>query len=363
MAVLVLLVAASAVAALWRPMPPAGAPASPTRSVVDERGRVVALPQAVQTAAVFMAIGAGEYLLVTRRPSDIMTSHSPENARLKASTLLARAFPDLRWLRTTMSSVETGMVNVETLLRDRPDVVVTWARLAAGFERVGLPVVGLGPLSSTERLAQNTAVFSAIVDEPARGADLVQRSYSERARVSEDVALRTSGHTRVLRLIPRGQGRWQAISGFADVIAQAGGVDVQASARLHAPLDAERLLVLAPEVILVVGGVRFDDDAPRRLMQTPALATVPAVRERRVYRSPPGVTGFMASVIEMPIYLRWLAEVLHPGSLAPEARDFARRILTTELGVTPTDAELDDALASAANRYSAPTAQSGPGTR
>lgn len=74
---------------------------------------------------------------------------------------------------------------------------------------------------------------------------------------------------------------------------------------------------------------------------------------RRVYHRPPGVSGYMDSALELPIYQRWLAEVLHPAILAPGTRRLAADTLEHALGVAPTEAELDEMLAVRSNRGSA----------
>jgi hypothetical protein len=133
------------------------------------------------------------------------------------------------------------------------------------------------------------------------------------------------------------------------LIAEAGGTDLGADLP-QASLDAERLLLLSPDVIIIVGGAGHDNAAADIMMEAPNVAAIPAVRNRRVYNAPAGMSGYMATVIETPIYTRWLAEILHPMELVPRTRDLARRIYSIELGITPTEAELDDALDSIANR-------------
>ena len=114
----------------WKPPDAKGA-----RTIGDERGLAVPCPEHLAKVAVFMAVGAGEYILVTRQPGVIVSSPSTTNIMLSQSSLMRRAFPDIAGLRMPMSLVETGAVNLETLLFERPDVTVTWARLAADFER------------------------------------------------------------------------------------------------------------------------------------------------------------------------------------------------------------------------------------
>lgn len=205
----------------WRPPLP-DAP----RALRDERGAKVALPRTVGTQAVFMGIGVGEYLIVTRDPSNILTSPTDANLRIINSSLMRRAFPSLERLRTTLNLDETGTANIEVLLLERPDVVVTWSRLAEGFERVGLVTVGLAPISSVDRFTQNASIFADIVGRPERAGDLLARSRDARAEIAREVAKRTNGKTGLLIIAQIGGGLWRMGFGFNDLIAQAGGVSL-----------------------------------------------------------------------------------------------------------------------------------------
>ena len=322
------------------------------RTVVDERGAAIPCPERLTKVAVFMAIGAGEYILVTRRPGDIVTSPSSTNIMISQSSLMRRAFPDVAALRMPMSLVETGAVNLETLLIERPGVTVTWARLASEFERVGLPVIGLGPVSSIDRFVENTRVFAAIVDQPQRAQTLTATSRQRRVLIARQVAQAVSSPTRMAIVVATADGLWRAGSGFKELIQEAGGLNV-GPPQASGAINAEELLRIAPDVVVITGGGGVDGSAPGRLMAIPALSALPAVRNRRVYDYPPGVSGYMSDLIELPIYMRWLAEILHPLDLPPQTRALAKVIYREELGVEPTDEELDDALAMPANTSSA----------
>jgi len=352
--VLLAIIAFSLAATGWHPVHEAG-----ERYVVDERGQRIALPQHIERVAVFMAIGVGEYVLVSRKPGVITTSDSAINHRIKTTPLLQKAFPDIVDMQLPMSTLESGNANLEVLLREKPDVLVTWARLADYFERVGLTVVGLGPVISPERLKENTRLFSAIVGEPERGLDIIRRSDDEQKAFIEASASSQTKPTSMLMLFNLGDGQWRIGYGFPELMRMAGAHNIGAGYR-SIPVNAEELMRLSPEVIVIIGAAGLDDEAPRRLMSIKALQPVPAVRDRRVYEAPPGVTGYMGSVIEFPIYARWLADVLHPQNHANDVKETARRIYTRELGVIPDDGDLASALGISANRASATEAYSRP---
>ena len=295
------------------------------RLITDERGATVALPQTVGTQAVLMGIGVGEYLLVTRDPRNIQTSPTEANLRIVKLSLMRRAFPGLERLRKTLNVDKSGSANFEALLLERPNVVVTWSRLADGFERVGLATIGLAAISSVDQLAQNEGVFAEIVGRSNRAEDLIARSQTTRAEIAREVAKGAKGETRLLIVAQAGGGLWRMGFGFSELIAEAGGANL-GGRLIRGVISAEHLLELAPDVIVIVGDQGIGPSAASTLMQTPAFAATPAVMSRRVYVSPPGVAGYMGDLIELPIYMRWLAEILHPLELGRRTRSLANAI-------------------------------------
>jgi iron complex transport system substrate-binding protein len=116
-------------------------------------------------------------------------------------------------------------------------------------------------------------------------------------------------------------------------------------------LDAERVLQIDPDVILLEGP--WSKLPPAQFALDPRWSTLRAVREHRVYRQPRGLDGFMWNVIDNPLLSRWVAEVLHPDRVRPQLREMMRESYRSALGYSVTDAELDEALAMNENSGSA----------
>ena len=67
----------------------------------------------------------------------------------------------------------------------------------------------------------------------------------------------------------------------------------------------------------------------------------PAGSAHRIYAWPAGLSGSVASIVEGPLYLQWLAEILHPETMHPALRGMIRDTLAAELGVKAQPALLD----------------------
>lgn len=313
-------------------------------AVIDGRGQSVVLPRHADRQAVFMGTGAGAYVLATRQPGKIVTSASHVNERLKRSTYLARVLPDLSAMRLALTEMESGVGNQEVLLREDVDVVVTWARLAADYERLGLAVVGIPPVSTLDRVARNTEVFASVVERAPEGAATVRRANDARARIARDIENTAGKPTRFAALLARGPDLWQFGLIFPEVSAAANGRDLRESLTPGLGLDVEALLALNPEVIVTIGPNA--QDARETLLSHPALGSMAAVKDRRVVCAPQGLSGYMSSIVDVPIYASWLADVLHRADQTA-ARQQVIETLTSEFGERPTDAEINDVLSCA----------------
>lgn len=82
--------------------------------------------------------------------------------------------------------------------------------------------------------------------------------------------------------------------------------------------DAERVLVIDPDVPILIGG-----DA-RAFVQDGRWRGLKAVREHRVYSRNPMFCGYIHDLDNLPASTRWQADILHPERLAPRVRERLR---------------------------------------
>jgi iron complex transport system substrate-binding protein len=110
--------------------------------------------------------------------------------------------------------------------------------------------------------------------------------------------------------------------------------------------DAERILAMDPDYIFLVGVKEppFATQGPKEFMKDPRWRGLKAVREKRVYRMPGSGPGGLAGLIFQPVWVRWMAEIVHPDRLAPKVRQELRARLLSQFGFTITDDRIDAQL-------------------
>ena len=109
-------------------------------------------------------------------------------------------------------------------------------------------------------------------------------------------------------------------------------------------LDAERVLAIDPDIILLTGSRDFPHagESPQEFMHDPRWRDLKAVKEKCVYRMFGG--GGLGGIIFQPLYDRFMAEIAHPDRLQPKLRQLLRDRILTEFNYRLSDDEIDEML-------------------
>lgn len=331
----------------------AGSPRSPSVAgdvgagpitIVDQRGKTITLPHAARRVA-FAVIPAPSIFAAVDRSYDRIVGINQSTLVANRDGMFASIFPASVATPTIASG---GFVpNMETLLGLEPDVVVQWGHqgtdITAPIENAGIPVIGL-KYGTEEDLERWITMFAQIAGKPERGEEMVTRM---RRRIEEirKIAGDISGTPqKVLTLARRGDGfATSNAKSYANFwITLAGGHQV--SADFQAPdavVSLEQILQWNPDVIILG---EFDDLSPADLYGNPALATVDAIRNKRVYKNPLGGYRWEVPCAESPMMWWWMLEVLHPGKVPQRMRDIITEEFSYLYGYTVTAAQIDQIL-------------------
>lgn len=123
------------------------------------------------------------------------------------------------------------------------------------------------------------------------------------------------------------------------LIRAAGGRSVIHSVFPAGVVSAEHILALRPDTVFYTpSSAPMSADEMARAMP---WRLFPAASAHRIYAWPAGLSGSVASIVEGPLYLQWLAEILHPETMHPALRGMIRDTLAAELGVKAQPALLD----------------------
>jgi iron complex transport system substrate-binding protein len=113
-------------------------------------------------------------------------------------------------------------------------------------------------------------------------------------------------------------------------------------------LDAEVLITLDPDMVFLYG---VNNPSPSAWYAEPAFRSLRVVRNRRVYAEPIGGSR-LSGLVELPLKLRWMAELLYPSGM-PRLREDFRKTYCDVYGFRLDDSALDKALRVTENSVSA----------
>jgi iron complex transport system substrate-binding protein len=203
----------------------------------------------------------------------------------------------------------------EQVLRLSPDRIVTWRWAIGGLDKLGTPITTLG---SAEEIAIWNEM-AAVAGRPARARSELSDFESKVSALEEDIApFRNRSGPRAIIMWRSGIGSWRIATprhqqmnyllklGVTNPLRQkflqtrAGNVSG----------DLETILAINPDVIFLACCASIAD-TPQSLFDTPALRSVKAIKNRRVYKEPIGGAR-MDGLIEWPLLLRWYTELLYP---------------------------------------------------
>lgn len=320
-------------------------------SFLDHRGVLIELDAPAERVAA--ASGAGAVIVYTAidgTPEHIVGTNRQGMERFEAG-IYGMLIPEFLKINTSVSDGFTP--NVEALLELDPDIVIQFTFDPANIEpmeRVGLKVVGWDCCTEQHRRDYMTlsGYASGRIDRAQMMLRLEDESNAELREqfgdlpADERVTLlevdELDNHIRVIA----NSSRDYSLSGVNNLAADDSG-------EWWRTIDAEQFLVWNPEIIVISGWLR--SIYPSDVYEHPLLASVNAVKNRRVYRIP--MFNSNPDAPEVRLTAQWLARIARPGEFGPGFREAVRETYETVYGRRPTDEQLDAILEIDANSQSA----------
>lgn len=263
------------------------------------------------------------------------------------SSVIAYEDSTLRHMYPTMAKVDTSwvdtsfVVNIEELLKLKPDVVFQWNYMTEEIEKMenaGLKVIAL-QYGTMDDLETWIRIISSLYQQEERGEELIDYFYAQVAEVSDRVAtLNTSEFRSILQLSDNlkvaGQGFGYYLWDNSGAINPAGDLSGE-----ELNVDMEQIYLWNPEIIYIGN---FTDLQPSDLLENKLegqdWSLVRAVKDGEVYKIPIGGYRWDPPGVETPLTIKWMAKIQHPElfgdmDMETELRDFYQEMY----GFTLTD--------------------------
>ncbi len=263
------------------------AAASTETAFLDHRGKKVMFAKPLERVVTTVRSAPIIYRAVDEKADRIVGMNKDSLVRYFTSGIYAEMLPEMA--KINASAAQDGFVpNVEAILAEKPDAVIQWThdeKLIEPLERVGLTVVGWQCCSEQDRLDYVT--LSGYMTGRNDRAQAILKAQSETLKaLNEKVAkLDKSALPSVLH-IDKVADQIQVIANGSQDLSLSGVTNPAAdkTGEWWRTVDFEQLLVGNPDIIIIPAYAT--DLNPKDFFNNPVLASLKAVKEKRVYKQP-----------------------------------------------------------------------------
>jgi iron complex transport system substrate-binding protein len=317
--------------------------------ITDSAGRPVRLPDRVER---IMAAGpnAAVPLYVLAPGKMIGWPSAPRPAEREFLLPAVRDLPEFGRL-----TGRGDTANVEVVLSARPDLVFDFGSVTPTYvsladrvqEQTGFPYLLLD--GRLDRMAASIRLLGKAFGVAERAEAIAH--YVEEAERLIDARLADvpPAARRRVYLARQANGLETGLSGSinTEIIERAGGINVaerESGRGSIANVSIEQVIAWAPDTIIT-----WDTNFFARAHSDPVWATIPAVRDRRVFLAPRLPFGWIDAPpsINRAIGLRWIAALLYPEHFPEGIQAVAREFYQLFYHVALTGEQLDRILAGA----------------
>jgi iron complex transport system substrate-binding protein len=240
------------------------------------------------------------------------------------------------------------------MLNVNPDVVMQWARRTEDYidpmEKVGLTVVGLD-WGTHEIERGHIEIVGRLLGKQERTKAFLTWQDDVIAAIQQKLAdVPTEDRARMI-FFDRYRSNELAVFGRDEFFFQAPGLrNLAFEAGLNqgtVTVDAEQILSWQPDIVFIN---YYDLEAtPADMYADPVLGSVPAIQNRRVYKTP----RLDPSLLEAPLVWMWMAMLAYPELFDWDMRTQIGEKYAEMYGQSPSEDEVDTLLHFAANADSA----------
>lgn len=279
-----------------------------TRTITDQTGKVIEVPADVERVAA--TIGAFAHITAVVGGADKLVAAIPSLNTGLFHEVWPQSNPDQR-----------DPSNVEEVIAGNAQIIYGPSftdEVTSQLNAAGVVVVTINQFGTPEQMMSVISLVGDIVgdDSPAKAKAFNDYYAGTIADVEKRVAdVPEAERVKTLNLRVGGNG-YTTVNGkdiSSAYVTSAGGTVVSAEfdTAANTTVGAEQIIAWAPEVIFTMGRA-----AREQIVNDPALASVPAVKNGKVYTEPEGTYPWSVRSAEGALMPVFLGTILHPDKFA-----------------------------------------------
>lgn len=317
-------------------------------SFLDHRGKKITFESPPKRVVTVVRSAPIIYRAVDEKADNIVGMNKDSLDRYFTKGIYAELLPEMA--KINASAAQDGFVpNVEAILAQKPDAVIQWThdeKLIEPLERVGLTVVGWQCCTEQDRIDYLTLTGYMTGRNDRAQAILKAQSDALKSLDGKVAKLDKSALPSVLH-IDKVADQIQVIANGSQDLSLSGVINPAAddSGEWWRTIDFEQLLVWNPDIIIIPAYAT--DLNPEDFFGNPVLASLKAVKDKRVYKQP--VFARTPDAPEIYLTSEWLAAVAHGTDFAPDFKKQIRDTYKLIYGAELTDDQVKAILETGSN--------------
>ncbi len=320
--------------------------ATSTRTIIDHAGRSVTIPAQLNRIVVGSILPLPSVYCMYTGSCDKLVGMHPSSLAAAKNSYLATIFPEVT--KVDSSFVQNGAVNVEELLKLKPDVVfysATNEEERQVYENAGIPAIGFSVTLSDYNSVETYADWIELLGQIFGDTDRADKIIEEGRKIEKDILSRVnsldeSQKPRVLILFNYDDSTMTAAGNnfFSEYwIETAGGINVAGDFKGQGKISMEQVYEWNPDMIFITNfSPRLAEDLLNNTIEGSDWSLVKAVKEGKVYKFPLGMYRWFPPASDTPLVLKWLATKIQPElfsdiEMDKEIKDYYKKYYNVEL--------------------------------
>ncbi|MBR0030971.1 MAG: ABC transporter substrate-binding protein [Treponema sp.] len=317
-----------------------------TRIIKDHNGREVEIPAEINRIVIGSILPLASVYCMYMGSTEKLVGMHPSSMAAAKNSYLATVFPEVT--KIDSSFVQNGVINIEELLKLKPDVVfysATNDEERQIYENAGIPAVGfstvLSGYNSVETYADWISLLGDIFGDTGRASKIIEEGRNVQNKILERVnKLDDSQKPRVLILFNYDDSNMTAAGSnfFSEYwIGTAGGINVAKDFKGQGKINMEQVYEWNPDMIFITNfSPRLAEDLLENKIEGTDWSLVKAVKEGKVYKFPLGMYRWFPPASDTPLVLQWLATKMQPElfkdiDMDKEIKDYYKKYYSVDL--------------------------------
>ncbi|MFV0496623.1 MAG: ABC transporter substrate-binding protein [Candidatus Fimivivens sp.] len=301
---------------------PASQTAAATRTIVDHTGREVVIPAQIDRVVISSIMPLPSVFCLFDGAAEKIVGMDPSSMAAAKNSILPKIYPEI--VQADTGFIKDGSLNIEELLKLKPDVVLYSADKTADYEalkQAGIPAIGF----STSKFEYDTvatfdhwiSLFGDIFGQQDTAKAIADYGYEVRDEIAN--TLQAQGDTlvkpKVLILFRYDNGtiKTSGSNFFGQYwLETTGAINVASDLKGMAEINMEQVYQWSPDIIYITN---FSPYQPEDLYQNTIdgfdWSVVKAVQDKKVYKFPLGMYRWFPPASDTPLAMQWLASKNH----------------------------------------------------